>query len=863
MFYLTKASEITQAILQLKNHSILWLDTEVANWRTSNRSISLIQALANPEDLTGEFVYILDVFNQPDLVDYFIQEIMSNSQIEKVFHNASYDLRFLNKTLSRHVTCTLKIAKTIPLERLGTSNRKLKTLATELCGFTDVDAEEQASDWGKRPLTLKQLNYAKMDTVYLARLHHRLLQLKNPHFSLPMPYSKPSNSSYFSATKVRQAFECPRLFYLGYRFGGKTLFIPPTNTPGVGNSFHELSEEFVEILKSNYQFQALFESDTLTAEKVAEEMQGLFYKLGFFPYLNKHPEKAQACIRLWQGLTGLIQRWAELLVKNRQYCSGEEVINRTFIDINPKLTYNFQLPNGKKQFVLGTFDGLVYDCEQNRYCVVEYKTYQSPDQTAQLIQVALYSYMLHKQLGVPVNSALYAVLPEWKEVTYSWEELEQTVHLLIPHKLQQMQEWIAWKPPQQNPPPPTAQLELCQMCPQQEKCQTYFNISSTISEKIEVKPRKTIVNTKSEVNPKIVEVISTQKDESEEEQKEADKQGQRLVETLESFKINVDYLGSAVGPAFIRIKLKPHLGVKVSSILKLSEDLQVQLGIINPPLISTQAGFVSVDVPRPDRQTALFDTYIKQENNTADAAMKIAIGVNLDNQLIEADLSDPNTCHFLVGGTTGSGKSEFLRSLLLSLLYRYSPQQLKIALVDPKRVTFPEFEQMPWLYSPIVKTTEDAIELMNNLTIEMEKRYQQLEMAGCSDILRYNQTQEIPLQRIICIFDEYADFMAEKEVRQELEYSIKRLGAMARAAGIHLIIATQRPEAKIVTPIIRSNLPGRVALKTASEADSKIVLGGQTTDAAYLLGKGDLLYQAGSNLERLQSLFAAKIQLPE
>ena len=864
MFYLTKASEIRQAISQLKNYPILWLDTEVANWRTSNPSVSLIQVLANPEDLMGEYVYILDVFNQPDLVDDFIQEIMKNPQIEKVFHNASYDLRFLNKILSQNVTCTLKMAKKIPLETLGTSNRKLKTLAIELCHFADVDTEEQASDWGKRPLTLKQLNYAKMDTVYLARVHRRLLQLKNPNFSLPMPYSKSSNSSSLSATKVRQAFECPRLFYLGYRFGGKTLFIPPNITPGVGNAFHELSEEFVKILKSNSQFQALFESATLAEDKIAEQMQALFYKLGFFPYINQHPEKAQACVRLWEGLKGLIQNWAKLLVKNRQYCSAEEVINKTFVNINPKLTYNFQLPNGNQQFVLGSYDGLVYDCEQQRYCVVEYKTYQSPDQTAQLIQVALYSYMLYKKLGVPVNSALYAVLPEWKEVTYSWEELEHTVHTLIPHKLQQMQEWIAWQPPQQNPPPPTTQLERCQMCPQQEKCQTYFEASSTFLEKKPVKLQNKIVNKKLEVNPKLVEILSKDETQTEEKkyQAEADKQGQQLVETLESFKINVDYLGAAVGPAFIRIKLKPHRGVKVSSILKSSEDLQVQLGIKNPPLISPQAGFVSVDVPRPDRQTAHFESYIKQETNTADAAMKIAIGVNLNNQLIEADLSDPNTCHFLVGGTTGSGKSEFLRSLLLSLLYRYSPQQLNIALVDPKRVTFPEFESMLWLYSPIVKTTEDAIELMNSLTIEMEKRYQQLEQAGCSDILSYNKTQEIPLQRIICIFDEYADFMAEKEVRQELEYSIKRLGAMARAAGIHLIIATQRPEAKIVTPIIRSNLPGRVALRTASEADSKIVLGGQTTDAAYLLGKGDLLYQAGSNLERLQSLFAQTIQLP-
>jgi len=856
MFYLTKASEIRQTIFQLKNHPILWLDTEVANWRTSNPTISLIQVLANSEDLTGEFVYLLDVFNQPDLVDYFTQEIMTNPKIEKVFHNASYDLRFLNKTLSCNVTCTLKIAKTIPLERLGTSNRKLKTLATELCNFTSVDTEEQASDWGKRPLTLKQLNYAKMDTVYLAQVHRRLLQLNNPDFSLPMPHSKPSNSSYFSATKIRHAFECPRLFYLGYRFGGKTLFIPPTKLSGVGNSFHELSEEFIKIIKSEPEFQTLFEFATLTEDKVAEQMQALFYKLAFFPYINQHPEKAQACLRLWEGLKGLIQRWAKLLVKNRKYCTAKEVIDKTFVNFNSKLTYNFQLPNGNQQFVLGTFDGLVYDCEQNRYCVVEYKTYQSPDQTAQLIQVALYSYMLHKKLGLPVNSALYAVLPTWKEVTYSWEELEQTVHLLIPHKLQQMQNWIAWKPSQQNPPPPTTQLELCQICPQQEKCQTYFHISPVNSDKIETQPIEKVIEKPIQTNQKIVEV-TPKKD----EQPQADQYGQQLVETLQSFKIDVEYLSSAVGPAFMRIKLKPHRGVKVSSILRLSNDLQVQLGIINPPLISPQAGFVSVDLPRKDRQTAHFDTYIKPQENTVYATIKIAVGVDLNNQLIEADLSDPNTCHFLVGGTTGSGKSEFLRSLLLSLLYRYSPQQLKIALVDPKRVTFPEFEQMPWLYSPVVKTAEVAIEMMNELVIEMEQRYKQLEQVGCSDISGYNKTQKIPLQRIICIFDEYADFMAEKEIRKELELSIKRLGAMARAAGIHLIIATQRPEATIVTPIIRSNLPGRVALKTASEADSQIVLGGKVGDAAYLLGKGDLLYQSGSHLKRLQSLLAQTIKL--
>jgi S-DNA-T family DNA segregation ATPase FtsK/SpoIIIE len=303
------------------------------------------------------------------------------------------------------------------------------------------------------------------------------------------------------------------------------------------------------------------------------------------------------------------------------------------------------------------------------------------------------------------------------------------------------------------------------------------------------------------------------------------------------------------------------LGVKVGSILRLSDDLRVQLGLTAPPLIAPQAGYVSVDLPRPDRQTARFEQYLQTQPLAPTAPMQIAIGVDLEGKLIEADLADPNTCHFLIGGTTGSGKSEFLRSLLLSLIVRHSPDHLKLALVDPKRVTFPEFEQMPWLFAPVVKEGDRAIQLMSELVNEMEIRYQKFEVAGCNDLRTYNQRYPQKfLARIVCIFDEYADFMAEKDTRNALELSIKRLGAMARAAGIHLIIATQRPEAKVVTPLIRSNLPGRIALRTASNADSIIILGGRETAAAALLGKGDLLYQSGANLLRLQSLFAGKIQ---
>ncbi|MDB9546085.1 DNA translocase FtsK [Dolichospermum circinale] len=848
MHYLTQPTEIYNQISQLSLSKTLWIDTEIADWYTNKPKLALIQVLADYTDLTGESAYIFDVLGKPDLAVYFINQIMVNPQIEKVFHNAGFDLKYLGKELAQNVTCTLKIAKKITKEVLQTTNLKLKTLAAELCQFSHVDAEEGSSDWGKRPLTQKQLNYAAMDTVYLAAVHYRLLEISNPDVIsrvFNMVDHKSENSS-LTPTKVRLAFECPRLFYLNHHFNCKAIFSPKDTVGGVGNVFHKLADDFINLLLIEPRFKSLFNPSAtqLNVDVITLEIQQLFYQIKFFPYLQdviaKDASKAPVLLQVWQGLQGLIKRFTELLVINGRYCSAETVIQNTFISEEHNLEYYFDLPNGTKQLIRGEFDCLVFNFELKRLCMVEFKTYQPVDSAAQLAQVSLYSYMLSNYKKAPIDSAVYCVLPEFKEYKYSWEQLENTVHQLIPYKLLQMQNWLSWESPNPNPPPATTQPHLCEICPQQQKCQTFFDVESNHDQNSDTEPSR------KKPEPSI----------------NADKIGEDLVNTLQSFGIGVEYHGAAVSPAFIRVKLKPNSGVKVNSILKLSADLQVQLGLEYPPLIAPQAGYVSVDLPRQDRQIAKFEDFIQKQFLPPTAAVKIAIGVSIDGKLLEADLSDPNTCHFLVGGTTGSGKSEFLRSLLLSLIYRHSPQHLKIALVDPKRVTFPEFEQMSWLYAPVVKDSDRAVELMQELVAEMESRYQKFEKAKCADLTVYNQRSSQILPRIVCIFDEYADFMAEKEVRTILEQSIKRLGAMARAAGIHLIISTQRPEASIVTPIIRSNLPGRVALSTKSEADSKIILGGTSTVAAYLIGKGDLVYQVGSHLQRLQSLLAQSIQLP-
>ena len=183
--------------------------------------------------------------------------------------------------------------------------------------------------------------------------------------------------------------------------------------------------------------------------------------------------------------------------------------------------------------------------------------------------------MIQQTKKVPVDSAVYCVLPEFKEYYYPRLQLETNLHQVIPHKLKQMQQWLQWQLSQPDAPPATSNTDLCEICPQQAKCQSHFPpITKTKPEP----PKPPKLNSQPKLNPEPI--------------------GRELVEILRSFKVNVKYIGAIAGTTFIRLKLKPAKGVKVASILKLAEDLQVQLGIARPPLIATQAGYVSVDCNR-------------------------------------------------------------------------------------------------------------------------------------------------------------------------------------------------------------------------------------------------------------------------
>lgn len=202
--YLEDEETIKQTIDQLSNNSILWLDTETADWDKPTKRLSLLQITANPDDLTGESIYLLDLLDKNHLIDYFIQTIMVNENIQKVFHNAPYDIKFLGgKDRVKNIFCTYSLSRKLSLEELGTPNRQLKTLASYLCGFT-IEENEQGSDWAIRPLTEQQKKYAVMDIIFLTQVHKKLENYQppivppspSPDFPSPSP-DRPSPSPDF------------------------------------------------------------------------------------------------------------------------------------------------------------------------------------------------------------------------------------------------------------------------------------------------------------------------------------------------------------------------------------------------------------------------------------------------------------------------------------------------------------------------------------------------------------------------------------------------------------------------------------------------------------------------------------------
>jgi len=333
-----------------------------------------------------------------------------------------------------------------------------------------------------------------------------------------------------------------------------------------------------------------------------------------------------------------------------------------------------------------------------------------------------------------------------------------------------------------------------------------------------------------------------------------------IKKTLQNFDISVEMSEINVGPTVTQYALKPAEGVKLSKITGLSNDLALALAAhpirIEAPIPGKS--LVGVEVPNKIRARVRLRNLIENANFQKSLShLTIALGQDVSGNPIYADLS--RMPHLLVAGSTGTGKTIFLNNLMLSLLYRSSPEILRFILIDPKRVEFPVYNELPHLLSPVIYDANRTVNAFKWLTGEMERRFDVLSSGKSRDITSFNEKvteKEEILPYIVVVVDELADLMAAKG--KEVEAGIVRLAQMSRAVGIHLVIATQRPSVEVITGLIKANITSRISFQVASQVDSRTVL--DMAGAEKLLGLGDMLYLSAElgKPRRIQAAFVSE-----
>ncbi len=341
---------------------------------------------------------------------------------------------------------------------------------------------------------------------------------------------------------------------------------------------------------------------------------------------------------------------------------------------------------------------------------------------------------------------------------------------------------------------------------------------------------------------------------------ELEANARRLVEVLKSFKVDVEIVHISHGPTITRYEVAPKAGVRVNSISGRVDDIALHMktsGVRIEPIPGKVA--IGIEVPNRCRDTVFLRSLIDTEQfRTAKSKVTCALGVNVAGEPVLLDIA--KMPHLLIAGATGMGKSVCINSLLISLLYRAKPDEVKLILIDPKKVELNTYNKLPHLLVPVLNEPKKAAGALAWAVIEMERRFSLIEqygvrnLAGYNSIVAKNEGMEF-LPHIIIVIDELADLMMQ--AHDDVEDSICRLAAKARAAGMHMIVGTQRPSVDVITGLIKANIPSRIAFTVASNADSRTII--DVAGAEKLIGRGDMLYAPVQEMKplRLQGSFVS------
>ncbi len=333
---------------------------------------------------------------------------------------------------------------------------------------------------------------------------------------------------------------------------------------------------------------------------------------------------------------------------------------------------------------------------------------------------------------------------------------------------------------------------------------------------------------------------------------------QKLETVLENYGIKGQIVAVHDGPLVRQIEFRPEAGTKIKNILAVLDDVARETGVsslrVEPMESSGNIGF---EFPAEEMKTVDFASVLEtSEFKSAKGALPLCLGVDIRGNPIVADLA--KMPHLLVAGTTGSGKSVGLNTFILSLMKKLKPADLKFVLIDPKRIEFSIYNKLKYLLLPVVTEMSQASAVLEYLVEEMERRYALFEESMTKNISGYNE-EVGHLPYIVCVIDEFADLIAYDK---SVEKSIQRLAQKARAAGIHIILATQRPSVDVVTGVLKANFPTRLSYKVASSADSRTIL--DAAGAEKLLGRGDALFLSSTgDLKRIHGAYMPDKEIAE
>jgi S-DNA-T family DNA segregation ATPase FtsK/SpoIIIE len=445
--------------------------------------------------------------------------------------------------------------------------------------------------------------------------------------------------------------------------------------------------------------------------------------------------------------------------------------------------------------VVGRVDAVRFDPEAHLE-IVDYKLTQGNNQMQDMVQLAIYSRILElARPGCQFGGVVEYYLPGFQELKVTRADLDKLFQDLV----------------------------------------------SPVLEELFGKAQKTVSSKSGAKSP--------------EAESAKDEVARQIVSAYGHFKLPVEVVSITEAPQIFRFNLKPGPGVRVTSLANRAEDLQVALSLSEPPLVKAARGFVVLDIPKPKADTVLLEKFLQSPDfDKLPSKVAFPVGLDVEGKPLIVDLANPNTCHGLIAGTSGSGKSELLKAIVASLIAANDVTSLRLGIVDPKILTFTGVNGSPYLTQPVIIDVQAAIALLKAAVEEMDQRYQRLAADGQTSLRDRWDAGMKDIPYFVLIFDEFADLiLSDRNSKKEFEELVVRIAAKGRAAGIHLLLATQRPDRNIVTGLIKANLPLKICLRVTSGTNSQIVL--DEPGAESLLGRGDLLCDAGRGIQRAQSYF--------